>query len=109
MKNNLNGNNAFYLRFKSYRKYLKKVIQLAKKNFYSQKFHNVQGDLKKTWNLINELRGKVKQNIKASFVINGQIVEDRRQISNEFINFLNLSSDDPSDDVNYYAFLERVL
>ena len=43
--------------------------------------------MKKTWTLINELRGKVKQNIKASFVINGQIVEDRRQISNEFNNF----------------------
>ena len=41
-----------------------------------KKFSNVKGDLKKTWALINELRGKVKQNIKASFVIIGQIVED---------------------------------
>ena len=52
-----------------------------------KKFNNVQGDLKKTWALINELRGKVKQNIKASFVINGQIIEDRWKISNEFNNF----------------------
>ena len=86
-KNDLDGNNAFYIRFKSYRKYLKKVIKLAKKNFYCKKFNNVQGDLKKTWALINELRGKVKHNIKASFVIDGQVVEDRRQISNEFNKF----------------------
>ena len=29
----------------------------------------------------------MKQNIKASFVINGKLVEDRRQISNEFNTF----------------------
>ena len=86
-KDNLDGDNAFYIRFKSYRKYLKKVIKLAKKNFYCKKFNSVQGDLKKTWGLINDLRGKFKKNIKASFVINGQLVEDRRQISNEFNDF----------------------
>ena len=43
--------------------------------------------MKKTWGLINELRGKVKKNIKASFVINGQLVEDRRKMSNEFNSF----------------------
>ena len=86
-KDNLEGDNAFYHRFKSYRKYLKKVIKHAKKNFYCKKFNNVHGDLKKTWALINELRGNVKQNIKASFVINGQLVVDRREISNEFNKF----------------------
>ena len=30
-KGNLDGNNDFYIRFKSYRKYLKNVIKLAKK------------------------------------------------------------------------------
>ena len=43
--------------------------------------------MKKTWAIINELRGKIKQNIKASFVIDGQLIEDRRTISNEFNNF----------------------
>ena len=47
----------------------------------------MQGDLKKTWSLINELRGKTKRNIKASFIINGEMVEDRRQIANEFNTF----------------------
>ena len=47
----------------------------------------MQGDLKKTWSLINELRGKTKRNIKASLIINGELVEDRREISNEFNTF----------------------
>ena len=42
----------------------------------------MQGDLKKTWTLINEFGGKVKRNIKASFVINGELVEDKKQIAN---------------------------
>ena len=68
---------------------IKEDNQLAKRNYYSIRFKNVQGDLKKTWSLINELRGKAKRNIRASFVINGELVEDRirRQISNEFNTF----------------------
>ena len=75
------------MRFKSYRKYLKKVINLAKRIFITKKFNNVHGDIKKTWDLINELRCKVKKNIKASFVINRQLVEDRRKIYNYFNSF----------------------
>ena len=40
--------------------------------------------MKKTWALINELRGKTKTNIKASFVIDGKLVSDKREISNGF-------------------------
>ena len=86
-KNNLEDNKDLYMRFKSYRKYLKKVIKHAKNNFYYKKFDSVKGDLKKTWKVINELRGKTKNNIKASFVIDGKVVEDRRTISNGFNSF----------------------
>ena len=86
-KRNLDGNSDFYNRFKSYRKYLKNVIKLAKKNFYAKKFESVKGNLKKTWALINDLRGKTKHNIKASFKIDGQLVTDKRKISNEFNTF----------------------
>ena len=79
--------NAFYIRFKSYRKYLKRLIKQAKNDFYCKKFNSVHGDLKKTWALINDLRGNVKKNIKASFVIDGKLVVDRREISNEFNKF----------------------
>ena len=41
--------------------------------------------MKKTWKLINyDLRGKPKNNIKASFIINGEMVQDRSVIAKEF-------------------------
>ena len=42
----------------------------------------LKGNIKKTWELINQLRGKSKSNIKAQFIIDGKLVEDRREISN---------------------------
>ena len=44
----------------------------------------MQRDIKKTWKLINDLRGKSKNNIKASFIINGEMVQDRKVIAKEF-------------------------
>ena len=43
-KDNLDGNNALYIRFKSYNfKHLKKVIKLANNNFYFEKSKYVHG------------------------------------------------------------------
>ena len=78
------GNHDYYIRYKNYRYILKRAIKMAKKKYYTGKFENVSGDLKKTWKLINELRGKVKQKIKPSFIINGQLIKNRRVIVNEF-------------------------
>ena len=43
-----------------------------------------KGNIKKTWELINELRGKSKSDIKASFIIDGKVVTERREIANGF-------------------------
>ena len=75
------------MKYLSYRRYLKKVITLAKKNFYGRRFENVLGDMKKTWSLINEIRGKTKQNLKPSFIIDNQLLNDTRKISNKFNEF----------------------
>ena len=83
-KNNRCGNNSLYLRYKNYRKTLTATIRAAKKSYFGRKFHFFQGNMKQTWKLINELRGKTKTNIKASFFIDGNLVEDRREISNKF-------------------------
>ena len=83
-KENKRGNESLYSRYKKYRLELRKVIKCAKKDYYCKKFDKVKGNIKKTWELINELRGKSKSNFKASFVINGKIVEDRREIAKEF-------------------------
>ena len=43
--------------------------------------------MKKTWELINELRGKNKKNISSSFKIDGKLVEDKREIADGFNKF----------------------
>ena len=77
------GDEELYLRYKNFRLELRKLIKTAKKTYYHKKFKNEQGDVKKTWKLINDLRGKAKTNIKASFIINGEMVQDRREIVKE--------------------------
>ena len=83
-KLNKSGNSELFIQYKDHRRKLKADIKHAKTHYYSQRFGHAQGNIKKTWEIINELRGKNKQNIKALFVINGKLVEDRREISNEF-------------------------
>ena len=47
------------LLYKDFKKYLKSVIKLAKSSYYTNKFEKYKGNSKKTWEVINELRGKV--------------------------------------------------
>ena len=42
------------------------------------------GDMKKTWELINNIRGKRKHSIKPSFLINNERITDRRIIASKF-------------------------
>ena len=61
------GSLELYNIFKIYRKQLKGIIKHAKRSYYSKKFDNAKGNMKKNRALINELRGKkVKQRIVSS-------------------------------------------
>lgn len=75
---------TLYVKYKEFRKYLKYLINSAKKLYYSEKFDRAYGNSKKTWEIINELRGKQNSKIKPSFQINGTLIKDRRTIANEF-------------------------
>ena len=83
------GNVELYDIYKKYRKERKGIIKYAKRKYYSKKFDNVKGNMKKTWALINELRGKTKTNLKCNFKIDGKLVEDKREIANGFNNFFS--------------------
>ena len=48
------------------------------------KFELASGNIKKTWDLINELRGKKKTDIRAYFIVDGNLVTERREIANGF-------------------------
>ena len=79
------GSEDLYNKYKDYRRILNKTIKIAKRTYYGKKFDLAKGNIKKTWDLINELRGKSKRNIKSSFIIDGRIVTERREIANGFI------------------------
>ena len=83
------GNTDLYLTYSKFRRELKYVIRCAKKLYYSRKFEKVSGNIKQTWALINELRGKSKSGIKASFKIDGELVKNKRVISNGFNMFFS--------------------
>ena len=83
-KNDAVGNPEKYSLYKNYRKSLKFIIKNAKKLHYCKKFDESKGDIKKTWKLINALRGKCNKSPPASFTINSKLVLDRRIIASEF-------------------------
>ena len=88
-KTNPLGDPGLYQKYKDRRKILCKVIKSAKRKYYSMKFDLAKGNIKKTWELINELRGKTKSDIKASFIIDGRVVTERRDIANGFNTFFS--------------------
>ena len=70
--------------YKEYKQFLKNAIKRAKLSYYLNKFEETTNNSKKTWKIINELRGKVQSQSKDDFVINGQRVTSRRIIANKF-------------------------
>ena len=81
---NPNGDPHLHNKFRDYRKCLRKAIKHAKSKFYNKKIEETSGDLKKTWEIINQLRGKNKRAMKPQFVINNARIIERRIIANEF-------------------------
>ena len=78
------GNLNLHVKYKEFSKVLKNLIKVAKTVHYSNKFEKYKDNSKKTWEIINELRGKTKMLIKDDFVIDGQRVASRRIIANKF-------------------------
>jgi hypothetical protein len=83
-KDNPEGNPFLKLKYKDYRRALKHTINAAKLKYYGIKLGQNTGNLKKTWALLNELRGKRKPGMKAHFMIDNQRIINRRVIANEF-------------------------
>ena len=75
--------------FTAYRTTLTCVIDSAKKSYTCNQVLENKTDRKKTWKIINELRGKSKGSIKPSLVIDNKKIINRRVISNEFNKYFN--------------------
>ena len=92
-KTDVAGDITLYTAYSDFRRKLKNLITQAKRLYTYNKFQSAQGDCKKTWQLINEIRGKTRKLIKPYFIVNGDIIENRRKIANEFNKyFLSIAS-----------------
>ena len=78
------GNPEKFESYKEHNKLLKLLIKAAKKQFYAEKFDKCKGNSKKTWQLINEIRGKSEKVTKNDFIIDGQRITCRRIIATKF-------------------------
>ena len=70
--------------YRAYRNNLTRIIKAAKNNHYKEKFTECNGNVKATWNTINNLIGKNKSNKTKTFKINNQHVEDDQIIAETF-------------------------
>lgn len=100
--------------FNSYRAKLRDIIRAAKNNYYVSRFQKCNGDLKKCWKVINEMRNKQKKLVFPDFLdYNRQLIIDRRTILNllnkKFVNTAkNLNQDKPESDFkDYRKFLRN--
>ena len=80
------GDPALYKNYRKYRNNISHVIKTCKKQYYSTKFDNATGNLKKTWSLINELRGKcvIVNNLPSHFKVDGSTISEDKDIANSF-------------------------
>ena len=83
------GDTQLHQLFSDYRRTLKAVINFAKKSHSCNRISENIYDRKKTWQIINELRGKSKKPMKPSIVIDNKKITDRRIIANEFNKYFN--------------------
>ena len=82
-----------YEKYKKYRETLKYTRENVKSKYFTGKFLETKGNSKKTWELINRIRGKQQRQIKPLFTIDNEKVTNRRIIANEFNKyFVSLAS-----------------
>ena len=67
------------------------LIKYAKQRHYARAFQNSSGNLKQTWAIINELRGKIRTPISSFFTFGDTTVIDKKQIANKFLAICFLS------------------
>ena len=78
------GDQELWKKFVAYQEEVNKLIAIAKTKYYSGKFAKYESNRKKTWEVINELRGKSKDKMKAVFTIDNERVINRRVIALKF-------------------------
>ena len=80
------GDPRLHDEYRRYRNTLSRLVKTVKQNYYTKKFELASGNLKQTWRLINQLRGKQKSSSKPYIKIHNSIITDKKDIANKFNN-----------------------
>ena len=102
------------LKYKQYRNKLHHLIRISKKRHYIEKFEQTQGNVKKTWSLINEVMNKNKsnKNFPNTFTYNENEITDPYEIANKFNEYFanvgpKLAGKVPSSSLTFKSFLDN--
>ena len=65
---------------------LHQLVRISKRRRYKEKFEQTQGNIRKTWNLINEVINKQKtyKNLPNLFIYKNNEITDPHEIANKF-------------------------
>ena len=87
---------------KTYNKIIKRLIRKLKRQYMATKFEQCKSNIKKTWNILNEVLGRTKRDTTSDFfIIDQEKISDPKLIANHFNTFfVNIGSRDNNTDDN---------
>ena len=87
---------------KTYNKIIKRLIRKLKRQHMATKFEECKCNIKKTWNILNEVLGRTKRDTTSDFfLIDQEKISDPKLIANHFNTFfVNIGSRDSNTDDN---------
>ena len=102
------------LKYKQYRNKLHHLIRISKKRHYKEKFEQTQGNVKKTWSLINKIinKNKSNKNFPSAFSYNENDITDPYEIANKFNEYFanvgpKLAEKVPSSSLMFKSFMDN--
>lgn len=98
--------------YKKYKRNLQKLLRQAERNHYSELLNNNIGNIRKSWEVINEVINKKKKStvITNKLLVNGRELKDPERIANAFNDYfvnigVKLSASLPPCYRNYISYL----
>ena len=89
---------------RTYNKIIKRLIRKLKRQYMATKFEQCKSNLKKTWNILNEVLGRTKRDTTSEFfIIDQEKISDPKLIANYFNTFfINIGSRENNTDDNRF-------
>ena len=100
--------------YTQYNKFLSKIINQTKTNYYKSEFDKYSNDIKNSWKTINQIlnRDKSSTNFPSHIVLNNKRIQEKDEIANAFNEYFatageNLAKKIPTTDAMYQHFLKK--